>query len=218
LNRLRGREVITFKHGLLPNDKGLSTELSPEVYDEAKAFLANLGHDITKFERFKPWMFSIVMVEISNLSIGLKESNGIDRHIRSYAASKGKKIIGLETFEQQIKFFDHIISSSDSITNDDVVKDTLNELKLYKNRPLEILSSWLKGDTQMFEQVYKETLSDSEFDQVAEKVLLADRNRDWQNQLAPLLADEKVLVAVGSLHFAGPYSLLKLLEDKFVQE
>lgn len=212
------RQQITFQHGLLPSNRGLSTELSSDVYQEAKDFLANLGQDIKSFERFKPWMFSIVMVELSNNSIGLQESRGVDKQIRDYAESRGKKIVALESFEQQMKFFDQIIDASEKITSDDVVRDTLTELKLYKNRPLEILSSWLKGDAQMFEQVYKETLTDSEFDQVAEKILLTDRNIDWQSQLDPLLKEKKVLVAVGSLHFAGPHSLLKLLEDKFIQE
>lgn len=212
------QQAITFKYGLLPNGQTLSDKLSIQVYKQAERYLAGMGYDINQFARFKPWMLGLTMVQLAYVNQGLDVSKGVDQQIHAYAVKQGKKVIGLETFEQQMSFFDQIISSTPSISHDDLILDTLNELDRYQEIPKNLMSAWLDGNMQAFEDIYQKTLGQSEFDKAAEKVLLTNRNKNWQKQLDPMLAQEKVLVAVGTLHFVGPSSLLKLVKDKFTQQ
>lgn len=211
------QQQLTLKYGLLPPGKTLATELSPNVYAKASQYLAGLGVNIEQFAAVKPWMLGLTMVQIAYMHQGLDANKGIDRQIYQYAKQQGKQIVGLETFAQQMQFFDQVITGSDAINSDDLILDTLNELALHTELPKQMVSAWLKADMASFNEIYRQTLGQSEFDKVAEKVLLTDRNKNWQQQLADMLKQQKVLVAVGTLHFVGPYGLQNLLDDKFIQ-
>ena len=212
------QQQVTFKHGLLPYGQTLSDKLSIQVYKQAEKYLAGMGYDIKQFAQMKPWMLGLTMVQLAYVNQGLDVSKGVDQQIHNYALKQGKKIIGLETFEQQMRFFDQIIESAPELTNDDLILDTLNELNKYKHLPKQLMDAWLLGDMKAFENIYQLTLGQSQFDKAAEKILLTQRNQNWQQQLDPMLADKKVLVAVGTLHFVGSQRVLKLLKDKFVPQ
>jgi len=211
------QQRISLTYGLLPQGKSLSTELSGQVYQQAADYLGSLGYSIQQFEQMKPWMLAVTLAQLSYVEQGLDVSKGVDQQILQYAKQKGKKIIGLETFEQQMQFFDNILKTDQGITGNDIVLDTLNELKQYADLPKQMMTAWLAGDMSTFENIYQQSLSTTSFDRAAEKILLTDRNKNWQEQLTPMLEKQKVLVAVGTLHYAGPYSLLNLLEQKFAQ-
>ena len=211
------QQRVTFKYGMLPAGTTLEQTLSPDVYQQAQQYLAQQGFDIRQFTQFKPWMLGLTMVQIAYVRQGMDISNGIDKQIADYASLQGKKIIGLETFEKQMSFFDDIFKLDAAISNDDLILDTLTELREHKDMPSQMLEAWLKGNMAAFETIYKDTLGQSEFDKAAEKVLLTDRNHRWVKQLKPMLKQQKVLVAVGTLHFAGSEGLTKLFGKEFTQ-
>ena len=211
------QQRLTLQYGLLPGNKTLSSELSPKIYRQAKHYLAELGYDIVQFEKMKPWMFGLTMVQLSYANLGLDGDKGTDKLIQAYALEKGKQVVGLETFEQQLQFFDRILAANTDMTSDDLIIDTLSELVRYKHLPRQMLNAWLQGNMNQLEHIYQLTLTESKFDLYAEKVLLTDRNLAWQKKLAPMLKNKKVMVAVGSLHFVGPKSLLKLMNGQFTQ-
>lgn len=211
------QQQLTLKYGLLPAGQTLATELSPQVYAKASQYLAGLGVNIEQFTAVKPWMLGLTMVQMAYIQQGLDANKGVDRQIYQYAKQQGKQIVGLETFAQQMQFFDHIISSNDAINSDDLILDTLNELQTHAQLPQQMVSAWLKADMASFDEIYKKTVGQTKFDLQAQKVLLTDRNKNWQQQLDGMLKQDKVLVAVGTLHFVGPYALQTLLSDRFIQ-
>lgn len=211
------QQRITLKYGMLPAGTKLVETLSKPVYQQAKTYFAGQGFDIQQFAQFKPWMLGLTMVQLAYVKQGMDVSNGIDKQVADYASLQGKQIIGLETFEQQMSFFDQIFKQDIAISNDDLILDTLKELRDHKDMPAQMLEAWLKGNMAAFEKIYNETLGQSAFDKAAEKVLLTDRNHKWRKQLEPMLKEQKVLVAVGTLHFAGSDGLTKLLGKQFTQ-
>ena len=212
LSRLTAQQKnqISLKYGLLPAGKSLATELSPKIYQEAAAFLTQHGLNIEQMAQFKPWMLGLTMVQLTYAKQGLMPDNGIDLQIFQYAKQQGKRIIGLETMEQQLSFFDSIFAQNPSLTADDIIIDTLAELREHKHLPNRMIEAWLAGDLTAFKAIYKATLNESIFDIAAERILLAQRNKDWQQQLSLILPHNKTLVAVGTLHFVGDSSLVKL--------
>ncbi|NVK25038.1 MAG: TraB/GumN family protein [Gammaproteobacteria bacterium] len=211
------QQRVISKYGLLPAGQTLQSVLSGSVYMQAKQYLAQQGLDIQQFQQFRPWMLGLTMVQVAYARQGLDINHGIDKQIADYASLQNKQIIGLETFEQQMRFFEQIFKQNSAITNDDLILDTLKELREYRDMPLEMLDAWLAGDMAVFEKIYKDTLGQSAFDKAAEKILLSERNQVWAEQLDPLVKNKKVLVAVGTLHLAGENALNKLLTDTFVQ-
>ena len=209
------QQNITFKYGLLPQGKTLKTELSPKVYQKVAEYLASQGMNIDQFAQLKPWLVGLTMVQLAYAKQGFDPQKGIDQQVYSYAKQQGKTIIGLETFEQQFSFFDQILNDNPDIRFDDLILDTLAELEEYEDLPAEMVDAWLNADLQSFEHIYNQTLGNTPFDLAAEKVLLTGRNLDWKKQLKPILAQNKTLVAIGTLHFVGNNSLLKLLPDSY---
>jgi uncharacterized protein YbaP (TraB family) len=209
------QQELLLKYALLPEGNTLQQTLSEPVYKQAAQFFTENGMNIEQFSPFKPWMVALTMVQMSYAKSGLNGENGVDTQVQAYALEQGKKVIGLETFEEQINFFNVIMKQNPEITNDDLIVDTLKELTEFADLPKLMVSAWHKGDMAVFEKIYKDTLGTSKFDIAAEKILLSDRNKKWVTQLSPMLQKQKILVAVGTLHFAGPHGLPKILPGKF---
>lgn len=209
------QQEILFKYALLTEGRTLKQTLSEPVYKKAEQYFSENGMNIEQFAPFKPWMAALTMVQMSYAKLDLKEEYGIDKQVQNYALQQGKKVVGLETFAEQINFFNVIMEKSSDITNDDLILDTLKEIEQYSDLPKQMITAWINSDLQAFENIYQETLGTSKFDEAAEEVLIVDRNQKWVTQLTPMLQKQKILVAVGSLHFAGPYGLPKILPGQF---
>ncbi|MDU0112317.1 TraB/GumN family protein [Psychrosphaera aquimarina] len=209
------QQRILMQYASLPAEVTLKQTLSEPVYKQAQQYFANYGVNIEQFSHFKPWLVALSMVQMSYAKLGLNAENGIDNQVQKYALQQGKKVVGLETYHQQINFFNQIIEQFPEVTNDDLILDTLSEIKHFSDLPQVMITAWHNGDMQVFEKIYRDTLGTSKFDAAAEQILLINRNHNWVSELEPVLNQQKVLVAVGTLHFVGDKGLPLLLKDKF---
>lgn len=209
------REFLMTKMGMLPPDQTLSSVLSPPVFQKLQKVLFDYDVDIKTVEHFQAWFLSLMLVQLTYEAQGLDAKRGVDVQIVDYARRQGKKIIGLESFEQQLKMFEQLFQRYPDINQDDLILDTLEEIESNRNLPMEMMDAWMTFDMDAFENIYRHTLKKSTFDKAAEQVLLVERNRNWVTTLDPLFGQQSVLVAVGTLHFVGPESLLKILKTKF---
>lgn len=209
------REFLMAKLGMLPAEESLQTVLSPAVYQKLKAVLSKYDVDIRNVEQFRPWFLSLMLVQLTYQAQGLNSDRGVDVQIVNYAKRQGKPIIGLESFEEQLQMFTTLFERFPDISQDDLILDTIEEIETNIDLPMQMMDAWFAVSMEKFEAIYRHTLGQSEFDKAAEQVLLVERNQKWVPILEPLLAEKAVMVAVGTLHFAGPNSLKKLLKSKF---
>lgn len=209
------QQSLLFQYAALPQGVTLNQMLSEPVYNKVKQHFASYGVDIAQFAQFKPWLVALTMVQMSYSRLNLQPEYGIDQQVKAYAKQQGKQVIGLESYAQQINFFNVITQKYPEITGDDLILDTLRELKEYADLPHDLINAWVNSDLDVFEKVYQDTLSTSKFDQAAEQVLIVERNYNWQETLEAMFAQQKVFVAVGSLHFVGGESLPALLDNQF---
>ena len=209
------QQTLFMQAGSLPAGQQLQQHLSAPVYEKAKQYLASNGVPIENLAGFKPWLVSLVMVQMSYAKLNLKEENGIDKQVQAYALQKGKKVVGLETYNEQINFFNVIAENYPEVSGDALVLDTLKEIEDSLDVPVKMIEAWHKSDLQAFEDIYKETLKETKFDEAAEQVLLVERNHRWVTPLEDMFAKQKVLVAVGSLHFVGEDGLPSLMPEQF---
>lgn len=209
------REFLMAKLGMLPADQTLKTVLSPHVYRRLEAVLRNFDVEIKTVEQFKPWFVSLMLVQLTYQVQGLDATRGVDVQIVQYAKRQGKRIIGLESYAEQLNMFGELFRRFPNINQDDLILDTIDEIENNMDLPIDMMDAWLSADMAAFEAIYQQTLGRSEFDRAAEQVLLVERNHRWINELEPLIKKNSVLVAVGTMHFAGPNSIKKLLKSDF---
>jgi len=123
------------------------------------------------------------------------------------AGEKNIPLIGLETIEEQLGFFEEIPRSKmaemiiESIRNhDEEKKETLKLMRLYSEQKVDKLLPLLQKQSPEF----------MEF----EDLFLYDRNRAWIPKLVEEMAYKSCFVAVGAGHLFGENGVIDLLQKK----
>jgi len=198
---------------LLGAGESLPTQVAPEtakLLDEEDAALARLGFPAGMRNRMKPWFVAVGLAESVYAEAGLTGEAATERVI--LAGLGERPLVGLETFEEQLRFLDGLPPDLADL----MLRDTLARLDTAQAEVRELLAAWSAGDEAALARLAREGADalpglDRFYDR-----LLGERNRRWLAQLAPLVDDpahsgETVLVAVGALHLVGDDSLVALL-------
>jgi uncharacterized protein YbaP (TraB family) len=154
-------------------------------------------------------ILSLYEIELYKKATGLTDDTQSDSYFQLVANEKDKKVVGLESIEQQIKvlFGNGSLERQADILAETVVNKevTLREMiqmdKLYKSGKLNDLIELSKG---------KGKLSDPTEEEYTK--LVDDRNSEWMKKLPDLFKDKPCFVAVGALHLGGKNGLIKQLE------
>ena len=134
-----------------------------------------------------------------------------DSYFQLVAEEKDKKVLGLETIDQQIAilFGNGSLERQTSLLVESIRKKNsmlkeMNQLnRLYKAGKLNDLLLLSKGKGEITD------MTDEEF-----KKMVDDRNADWISKLPNMMQKSSCFIAVGALHLPGQNGLLKLLEKK----
>jgi hypothetical protein len=142
---------------------------------------------------------------------GFKEDTQSDSYFQLVATEKGKKVIGLETVDQQIAILfnnsnlelqaNRLVETVEK--KDSILSEMLHLNKLYRTGKIEELIEISKR------KVTINDLTDEEYDQLVDK-----RNADWMTKLPGLFKQSSCFVAVGAMHLGGKKGLIKLLEKE----
>jgi len=148
-------------------------------------------------------------MEIYKRLTGFTDGKQSDSYFQLVAAEKGKKVIGLETVDQQIAilFGNGSLERQANILVETIQhKDkTLSEMiqlnKLYKTGKIDELVDLSKGKdntTEMTEEEYAN--------------LVDKRNAEWLKKLPAYFKETSSFVAVGAIHLGGKNGLVKQLQ------
>jgi uncharacterized protein len=189
----------------------LRASLSPKIYVLATQKAAELGLPIEIFENLEPWFFTLIILFLKLQKIGFEPQYGVDYHFYNQAVAQNKEILSLETLEYQISLFDRL-----SIANQqNLVLQTLEDLKSTETLLTELVSSWLTGNVPQFTQLALESFKP--YPQL-QQAFLTDRNLNWLKTIEPLFNQNKdYLVIVGAAHLVGDQGLIRLLNDRGYQ-
>jgi len=116
----------------------------------------------------------------------------------------------METAETQIK----ALTAFDGVEMLANVDATIAQLGSVKETMEPMLAAWLNGDIAKLDQ-----LASADMRKLAPsgyRALVVDRNRNWTETIAYWLAkkNDNYFVAVGAAHFAGPDSVILMLQKK----
>jgi uncharacterized protein len=194
--------------GLFPHGESIREVISADTYRLLKKRLSASGTDVVAVERLRPWLcaLSLIMGEVQRL--GFNPEYGIDKHFFDKAKKDGKRMLALETMEEQL----HLFSDIDPSRQDSLLKQTLKELDVMEELFREMILAWDSGDTQRLDAITKKS-----FDAYPEIYgeLFVKRNLRWAAKIEKLLNQSgKTLVIVGAGHLAGQDNLISLLARK----
>lgn len=128
------------------------------------------------------------------------------------AAGAGLKVVGLETLEQQLAFLEEMPAGQQLALLDQALEDFGQVAEVHRR----MVESYLAGDLQALQAQVEGQLADlsAEARDYFMEHGIEERNRRMLSALLPLLAADRVFVAVGALHLPGASGLIELLRGE----
>lgn len=166
-------------------------------------------------QRMKPWAL-LALLEARGESGG---DATMDARLQQVARSAGKRLVHLETLEQQLQALDCVPSAEQAQVLEQRLRkswilriESAEAMAFYRGRNL---GAWLDSIDRM------EGLDEAAraIEQRSRICLLEDRNARWIGPLETLFQDGPGFVAVGAVHLVGPDGLIaRLRRDGFKVE
>lgn len=181
----------------------LSQRIVPRLRGKLQAMLKQGGYREADFKAVETWAAALMLSQVGQDG---QNENGVDRGLID--AFHGRNIEELEGIDGQFAIFDALPEKDqEDLLGAVVEEDTMDAADTAKLARL-----WLAGDMKAIAAEGDEgMLQDPEL----KAALLTDRNREWADKIAALLATGKrPLIAVGAAHLAPPAGLPELLAAK----
>jgi uncharacterized protein len=195
----------------MPNHTKMTDLLKGERYSAVdKELRAVLKLGLKDLSMMNPTLIlSLYEIELYKKATGLTDDTQSDSYFQLVAAEKGKKLVGLETIDQQIKvlFGNGSLDRQADILfetiqhKDSVLIDMIKLNRLYKSGKLNELIELSKGKGKITDP------TEEEYNKMVD-----ERNTEWMKKLPRLFNDSPCFVTVGALHLGGKTGLIKQLE------
>jgi uncharacterized protein YbaP (TraB family) len=177
----------------------LSSELDPADEQRLQSAAQTAGIPLQALDAMKPWMAAVSLTVAPIVKAGFDPASGADKKLRQQFASQGKPVKGLETAEQQIRYFANL-SPTVQIS---MLRNSLDDYADADKVINALVKDWQHGDVNAIAALENSEMRDKY--PVLYKTLLTERNQRWAQQIARMLDDHQtVFVAVGAAHLAGP--------------
>lgn len=173
--------------------------------------VTDLGLSPATLDHYRPWFAAVNLSLLPLVKAGYDPANGPEGVITAAAKAAGKPVIGLETAQQQIGYFDGLSTKAQV----DFLTQTVDELPTAGHEMDNMVADWAHGDPDALARLMNDDLQSSP--EIAD-VLLYKRNARWADWIKARLATPgTVFVAVGAGHLAGAHSVIDDLRGKGVR-
>lgn len=156
---------------------------------------------------YKPWWIAQHLVGPATYSKS-SLSHGLDNYFVDHAAKQKKEIAGLESVDEHVTVMGGL-SDRDS---EFILRDAVDEPRSAEKEFSRMHKAWRKGDTDAL------WAGDSRLRKQAPWIaarFVDNRNIKWIPRIeAELKSGKPTAIVAGALHFAGPNSVIKLLQKR----
>ena len=202
---------LVAKFGVDPQHP-LSTKLNEAQRKKLETVTTTYHIPATTLEPMQPWLAAVVLAGAPILKAGYDPKAGVERMLATQATAEGRKILGLETADEQL----HLLADLSEEEQIAFLDGTLDDLE----KGLEVLDqlakAWIDGDTVTIARI-----SNDEIKEKAPTVygkLLVRRNIAWAEKIEQMLKGSGVQqIAVGAAHLAGPDSVQAQLAKRGIK-
>lgn len=202
-----------YKKGLYKKGDSIENYLDSESIGYLKELLGEENFEQIKI--FKPWVL-LFQINSSILNSTLDMKYGVDLYFLKKAKELNKKIITLETVEEQLDAFSEI-PEEDQLN---ILKTILQESKQEessKNDLSLLLEAYKEGNEEKLVGLLMKNREKEEYKIFYENILYK-RNLRFADRIKRLLEDYKsIFVVIGAGHLIGENNVIKLLESEGFQ-
>jgi uncharacterized protein YbaP (TraB family) len=177
----------------------LSSELGPADEARVAAAAQTAGLPPQALDVMKPWLAALTLTVAPIIKAGFDPESGVDKQLRHEFAASGKPVRGLETAEQQIRYF----ADQPQPVEISLLRSTLDDYDKAATELKELVQDWQRGDVDAIAALENSDMREKY--PALYKTLLIERNQRWAQQIAQMLNQHQtVFIAVGAAHLAGP--------------
>jgi uncharacterized protein len=205
----QAKSAATFmKLGMSPGLPPMMDRIPAEKRASAKVMMTKSGIPVPFFDQLETWAAGLGMAAGMFKDLNVSPEDGVERRLMILFKTAKKPVLGLETMEQQLGFFD---------TLPEAVQRTfligmLDESADPKAEFDKMLKSWTSGDEKGIALSFDDELKMSP---ELVDVLLRNRNANWTSWIADRMARPGVvMIAVGAGHLAGEESVQTMLAKR----
>lgn len=199
------------QYGLNLGGAPLSSLLTEEENAQLQAAAAAMGVPPQAMEIFQPWLAAIQVSLAAVVKAGYDPASGVDTRLKAAAEEAGTPVRGLETMEQQFRFF-HDLEQEVQL---EFLRQSLATWEEAETLVDQMVDLWAAGDVEGFERLIVTDMK-QQWGQLYD-VLLTQRNADWADQIQTMLdGSGTTFIAVGAAHLAGEDSVQSMLESRGV--
>ena len=204
--------------GKLKEGQSLAQVLPQDVKKQLDSICASWYLAPEVLYGYKPWSAAMTLSSLAIMRLGFDPNLGIDFYFLHAAQESKKKVVSLESAEDQIAVL--VGEGLPDSLGIYYLRSTIGEMQVMDSSITLMMGAWIKGDDSLFrEAMYMEpegSATDSLLDAQIEDLVYIARNRTMADSVASFLTqDRKVFVVVGAAHTAGKGdNVLKLLRDK----
>lgn len=183
----------------------LKATVGDALYQGAVATSRTHGLPEAALEHMKPWAVA------SALATPLPSGRPVlDQVLQMRALEQGKRVVGLETVEEQLTIFDAMPSA----VQKDMLEEAVRHYESFAELRSRLLEAFLARDLDAVSDLARESLAagSSALREVFERDIIDARNARMTERAKPMLVAGGAFMAVGAMHLPGPEGILARLE------
>jgi uncharacterized protein YbaP (TraB family) len=189
----------------MKNNQTLQNLYTEEEYRKLQLFFKDsLKTSLTAFQKMKPSFLEAFLIP---KMLPCKNMSGVEQELLKIAIKNKKEVKGFETIAFQAAVFDSIPYSHQA---KNLLKsiDSIHQYKIYFDSMIQVYQS------QQLDRM-EALITDSAFGiKEGFEWLLDKRNINWVNQLAGIIPNKNIFIAVGAGHLVGKKGLIELLKKE----
>lgn len=186
----------------------IKSKIKPKTFRALARYCKSAGLSMMSMQSMKPAMvvLTLTMAELQRLGLA---GAGVDQFYLDKAKKTGKKFVGLESAQTQIKTLENMGKGQE----DKLILSTIKDLKKTPEFMDEMKKAWRIGNLAGLEKSGISKMR-SEYPQLNQSLLTA-RNNSWLPKIKAMVASpEREWVLVGALHLAGDEGILSQLKKQ----
>jgi uncharacterized protein YbaP (TraB family) len=196
---------------VLLGDDTLEARLGKSLYEQTRTEAAKLQVPEAAIAKIKPWGAMLVLAATKLQQLGFSPDAGIDNYLIQKASTGGKRVVELESGDQQLSMMDGLSARLQNA----MLRDFLANIDGTQQIIGEIFSAWKRGDADAAYKLNEKGLGDPEAKREFDDKFLYQRDLAMTRKIEELLRQPGPhFIAVGSLHLVGPKSIVEQLKAK----
>ncbi|MBC6108934.1 TraB/GumN family protein [Pedobacter fastidiosus] len=189
-------------------DTTLNKLFSEDEYKIVADYLKEVsGYDLKFLNGMNPAAVQMMLLQFTAPKTIGKDNPALDIYFQDYATANKKKILGLETIEDQGK----ALFGRSLARQKEQLLDNIKNKEKYKKQGEDLYQFYIRQDLDAIKNLFskKDGYTEEEFDQ-----LIKNRNQNWIDELPEMMKNQSAFIAVGVGHMVDRWSLITLLKEK----